>query len=81
MALAIPPLAHVLEAAPGPEVLTPAELRIVSLIARGWKPRQITALHNNSISTVKVHLANVYRKLEIHQRSDLILWCYRHGIR
>jgi len=76
----IPPFARILAAAPGPDRLTPAELRIVCLIAVGWKPREIPYVHRNSVLTIRAHLYSAYHKLGFRERGDLILWAVKHGL-
>jgi len=81
LVIPLPPVALLIAMSPGPGALTPAELRIVQLIAVGWKPQEIRQqLHNNSAHTIRTHLYNAYAKLGIRERGDLILWGIRHGI-
>jgi DNA-binding NarL/FixJ family response regulator len=50
--------------------LTPRELEIVLLVARGLTNRQISDAIHISEATVKRHLANVYAKLDVSSRGE-----------
>ncbi|HEY5836706.1 helix-turn-helix transcriptional regulator [Streptomyces sp.] len=52
-------------------MLSDAEMRVVTLAARGHSNRQIAAKLFVTVSTVEQHLTRVYRKLGIKRRSDL----------
>lgn len=52
--------------------LTPAETGIALLLAEGETPKRISGLKSVSVETVRVHIKNIYRKLDIHRQSDLI---------
>lgn len=60
----------------GWESLTPVELQVARLAAEGMSNPQIAAQLFVSRSTVKLHLSNVYRKLEVRNRVELarIAW-------
>lgn len=52
--------------------LTPQELRIAVAVAEGATNREVASRLFLSPKTVEFHLGNVYRKLEIRSRRDLI---------
>jgi two-component system nitrate/nitrite response regulator NarL len=54
-------------------VLTPREQEIALLAARGLSNKAIACEVNASAGTVKVHLHNIFQKLEISRRADLRL--------
>ncbi len=56
----------------GPAALTPAELRTARLAAVGRSNREIAEELVVSSKTVQFHLSNVYRKLGIASREDLV---------
>jgi DNA-binding CsgD family transcriptional regulator len=56
----------------GRESLTPAELRVARLAAEGHTNRQIAESLFVTVKAVKWHLGNVYRKLEIDSRDQLV---------
>jgi DNA-binding CsgD family transcriptional regulator len=58
------------EARPLPE-LTPQELHIARLIAEGKANKEIAAALFLSPKTIEYHLANAFRKLNIHSRAEL----------
>ncbi|MFB6887846.1 AAA family ATPase [Kitasatospora sp. NPDC056327] len=53
------------------EELSRAELRVVTLAARGHTNRQIAHKLFITVSTVEQHLTRAYRKLRVNRRSDL----------
>lgn len=52
--------------------VTPAEARIVALIAQGMAVEDIGASLKVTAGTVRVHLRNIYRKLNVRRQSDLV---------
>jgi DNA-binding CsgD family transcriptional regulator len=54
------------------EQLTPQELRIARLVAEGKTNRDVAATLFITPKTVEFHLTRVYRKLEIHSRTELV---------
>lgn len=53
-------------------VLTPRELEVCLLIARGLTNREIAKLLKISIKTVEIHRANVNRELGTHNTATLL---------
>ncbi len=64
-----PPVAAHIEQ---PSLLTPKELQVLALIARGFKYSEIATLQNLSTHTVHTHLKNVYKKLQVSSKSEAI---------
>ena len=60
--------------------LTPREQEIVSMIAAGLRNRAIADQLNISEGTVKIHLHNVYEKLQIDGRGELTVYAHQHGL-
>lgn len=58
------------------DLLTKREMEIVKLVCLGLRNRQIADRCSLTEGTVKIHLNNVYRKLGIASRAELIV---RHG--
>ncbi len=54
------------------ERLTPQELQITLLVSEGLTNRDVGARLFLSPKTVEFHLTRIYRKLEIHSRSELV---------
>ena len=58
-------------------VLTPREREIVDLISLGLSNKEVGRQLNLQEGTVKVHLHNIYTKLEVPNRTALVLWRLR----
>lgn len=61
-------------------LLTPRELEIVGLAAEGLRNREIADRLTITEGTVKIHLHNIYEKLGVTGRPQLILLATREGI-
>ncbi len=59
------------------ERLTHREREILKLMAEGRKSREIAKLFGIAITTVLVHRTSIMRKLNIHNRADLIKYAIR----
>jgi DNA-binding NarL/FixJ family response regulator len=57
-------------------VLTPAEKKVVSLVAEGWEDSYVADLLGVCEETVQYHLVNIYAKLEdlIPERVNRRVW-------
>jgi DNA-binding NarL/FixJ family response regulator len=55
------------------DTLTPREIEIVRMVSRGLRNRIIAKRLSISEGTVKVHLHNVYEKLGVDGRLELVL--------
>ncbi|GAB4273853.1 MAG: response regulator transcription factor [Candidatus Promineifilaceae bacterium] len=62
------------------DILTPREKEILILLAHGFNNREIADQLFISINTVKTHRLNVYKKLDINDRSDLVTYALHHGL-
>jgi DNA-binding NarL/FixJ family response regulator len=62
------------------ETLTPRELDIVRMVAQGLRNRVIAQRLSISEGTVKVHLHNIYEKLGVDGRLELVLCSQERGI-
>jgi RNA polymerase sigma factor (sigma-70 family) len=60
--------------------LTPRETEIVRLAIKGVPTKEIAARLAVRQGTVKVHLHNIYEKLQVDGRLGLILFARRHGL-
>lgn len=65
---------------PSVESLTPREVDVLRLIARGYTSRQIAEVLNISARTVEGHRANLTNKLSLHSRVDLVNYAEEHGL-
>ncbi|MFD9392983.1 AAA family ATPase [Streptomyces sp. NPDC060000] len=59
-------------------LLSTAERRVASLVARGYTNRQVARHLYITNSTVEQHMTRVYRKLNITRRTDLPPWLTHH---
>ena len=60
--------------------LSPTELAILVMIAEAQPIPAIAASRGISHKTVRNHLAKIYRKLELHGRTEAMLWAARMGL-
>jgi DNA-binding NarL/FixJ family response regulator len=60
--------------------LTPRELEIVRMVARGLRNRSIAEQLQISEGTVKIHLHNIYQKLEVNGRGELAFQARSQGL-
>lgn len=60
--------------------LTPRELDVVRLIARGMDNRQIAEALVVSEATVKTHINNIFAKLDATDRSQVVVYAFQHGL-
>ncbi|MEQ1730097.1 MAG: response regulator transcription factor [Vicinamibacterales bacterium] len=66
--------------ATGDHPLTARELEIVRMIAEGLRNKAIAERLSISEGTVKIHLHNVYEKLGLDGRLELMLHAQKHGL-
>jgi putative nucleotidyltransferase with HDIG domain len=62
-----------------PSPLTQGELRIVSELGKGLLYKQIAQALGVSVSTVRTHLYNAYRKLGVSDRAQAVLLAREHS--
>ncbi len=60
--------------------LTTREREMVILIARGMVVKEIARLLNVSEKTVRNHLSNIYRKLAVYDRSQVVIYALKKGL-
>lgn len=68
------------EEAPSLDRLTPRELDVLTLIARGRSNKQIAHDLTISIKTVKTHVGNILSKLHMMDRTQAALYAVRQGL-
>ena len=61
-------------------LLTPRELEIVRMAAEGLRNRGIAERLSISEGTVKVHLHNIYEKLGVEGRLEMVLYAQQKGL-
>lgn len=62
------------------ESLTPRELAVLELVAAGHSNKEIAAALNLSLSTVKLHLQNIFSKLGAQDRTQATAAAFQRGI-
>jgi DNA-binding NarL/FixJ family response regulator len=62
------------------ETLTPREIEIVRMAGEGLRNRGIAERLSISEGTVKVHLHNIYDKLGLEGRLEMVLWAQQRGL-
>ena len=60
--------------------LTPREREVVKMIAEGNSAREIASLLGLSVKTIEAHRFNLMRKLDIHNRAQLVTYAIRKKI-
>ena len=60
--------------------LSPTELEILTMIGQAQSVQTIATSRGISSKTVRNHLARIYRKLELHGRTEAMLWAARTGL-
>jgi two-component system response regulator NreC len=63
-----------------PESLTPREIDVLRLLAKGHTNRQISDALHLSVRTVEGHRANLMSKLGLHGRVELTSYAEEHGL-
>jgi DNA-binding NarL/FixJ family response regulator len=61
-------------------MLTKRELEILRLVAEGHSNLQLARMLWVTEQTVKFHLSNIYRKLEVANRTEASRWAQTHGL-
>jgi putative nucleotidyltransferase with HDIG domain len=59
--------------------LTPSELAVVRLLGEGMVYKQIAQELDRSLSTIRTHLHNAYKKLGVYDRAQAVLMASRQG--
>lgn len=62
------------------EDLTRRELEILSLVSEGYSNSQLAKMLWVTEQTVKFHLSNIYRKLDVANRTEASRWAQLHGL-
>jgi DNA-binding NarL/FixJ family response regulator len=60
--------------------LTEREVTLVRALARGLSNKQISQELWITEQTVKFHLSNIYRKLDVANRTGAVRWAHEHGL-
>jgi DNA-binding NarL/FixJ family response regulator len=60
--------------------LTKRELQILRLAAEGYSNAALARMLWVTEQTIKFHLSNVYRKIQVSNRTEASAWAQRHGL-
>lgn len=64
----------------GVESITKREKDVIALIGEGLKNKDIASRLSISQATIRQHLSSIFRKLEVADRIDLVIYTYKHGL-
>lgn len=67
------------DAPPSEEALTPREREVLVEVASGARTRQVAARLFISENTVNFHMKNIFAKLHLRNRSQVVAWALEHG--
>ncbi|MFB6823160.1 response regulator [Streptomyces virginiae] len=62
------------------ERLTPQELKVATLVARGRTNNEIATELNLAVSTIKSHLSRIQERLPARNRVEIAAWAWEHGL-
>lgn len=68
------------EKAQGYEGLTAREMETLVLVAKGLVAKEIARVLAISEKTVRNHISNIYRKLDIYDRSQVVIYAMKKGL-
>ena len=75
---------HLARASPEPQAklaeLTPREVEVLRLVARGLSNGEIARSLIVGESTVKTHVARIFAKLDLHDRAQAVVIAYESGL-
>lgn len=61
--------------------LSDRESEILQLVSQGKSNKQIASELFISVNTVKVHISNIFQKIQVRSRTEATLYAIEHGIR
>jgi DNA-binding NarL/FixJ family response regulator len=61
-------------------LLTPREVEVVRMVAKGLANKEIASQLNIADGTVKIHLHNIYEKVGVEGRVALTIWARDRGL-
>lgn len=68
------------DATPLYEHLTDRELEILMLMTKGYANQEIADELFIALKTVKVHVSNILGKLQVHDRTQAVIYAFKHGL-
>ena len=71
---------HAVGGSSRPAGLTPREIQVLNLLARGHSSREIAEQLVISPKTARNHIEHIYSKIEVSNRAMASLFAVRHGL-
>jgi DNA-binding NarL/FixJ family response regulator len=62
------------------ERLTAREIQTLVMVGKGMAAKEIARALSISEKTVRNHISNIYRKLGIYDRSQMVIYAMKHGL-
>ena len=59
--------------------LTKREREVFDALCHGYSDKEIAKKLSVALGTVRNHVANIYGKLDVHNRNSALLWARKHG--
>jgi DNA-binding NarL/FixJ family response regulator len=66
-------------AEPATHDLTPHELRLLKMLVEGHSYKTAAAELGSSVNTIGTHMQSIYRKLQVHSKSEAVAKALRAG--
>src|SRR5215475_1473665 len=60
--------------------LTPHEIRLLKLLVEGHSYKTAAAELQSSVNTIGFHMRSIYRKLQVHSKSEAVVKALRHNL-
>jgi Response regulator containing a CheY-like receiver domain and an HTH DNA-binding domain len=60
--------------------LTPHELRLLKMLVEGHSYKTAAAELRSSINTIGTHMQSIYRKLQVHSKSEAVVKALRQSL-
>ena len=62
------------------DALTLREKEVLKLVAEGYTNKEISKMLHLAVKTVETHRSNFMKKLDLHNRLDILRYALKHGI-
>ena len=63
-----------------PEVLSPREREVLTMICSGRTNREVADMLGLSVNTIETHRKHIIEKLDLHSTAELVRYAIRHGL-
>lgn len=63
-----------------PDGLTDREVEVVQLVGRGMVVKEVARALVVSEKTIRNHLSSIYRRLNLYDRSQIVIYALQHGL-